>query len=288
MVGPARHCDGCVVLSAKAYPSKKSYAFGQAVIFYLVFCFCMVSSLDFWLVCKEYMFSLCPFTSVSCFPFSFMTLLWVLKFWCSGSHGNAGLLLYGMSAFFGVKESISWHILRYLFCCDETWKLKACGSATAHTSDISLEVGGGSEFHAQRVRSDGFLCIQELPIIPRFILANRVLLMSDKWCEPAAATEGRGLVILNALGAPIVQIIPLPSAHITVQKLMCVLSMDIGTGKQTGLLLSPSRAEAKQTLHLLQTKFSTFLLPSRNFYRKRHGDKPERDPSLSPRSGKGQ
>jgi len=65
--------------------SMKSNAFGQAVIFYLVFCFFVICSLEFWLICKEDMFSSCPFPSVSCFPFSFMTMLWVLKFRSTGS-----------------------------------------------------------------------------------------------------------------------------------------------------------------------------------------------------------
>lgn len=89
----------------------KSYAFGWAVIFYLVFCFFVISSLEFWLVCKENMFSSCPFTSVSCFPFSaFMTVLWVLKFWCIVSCDSAGLLPCSISGFFGVRRLTSWHI----------------------------------------------------------------------------------------------------------------------------------------------------------------------------------
>ena len=79
-----------------------------------------------------------------------------------------------------------------LFCCDGTWKLKACGSATAHTSDISLAAGGGSDFHVQRVRLHGFVNIQELPVILRFILCDTDLLVNDKWCEPTAAAEGKG------------------------------------------------------------------------------------------------
>lgn len=40
------------------------------------------------------------------------------------------------------------------------------------------------------MRLDGFAYIQELPVIPRFILCDTGLLVSDKWCEPTAATEG--------------------------------------------------------------------------------------------------
>lgn len=48
MVDPVGQCDGCVVLSLKAYPT-----FDQAVISYLVFCFFVISSTELLFIFKK-------------------------------------------------------------------------------------------------------------------------------------------------------------------------------------------------------------------------------------------
>lgn len=89
----------------------KSYAVDKAVSFYLVFCSFTISSLEFWLVCMEDVFSSHSFRSASYFPFaSFRIVLWELKFWCTGSYDSAGLLLCNVPGCLEIRGPTSWRI----------------------------------------------------------------------------------------------------------------------------------------------------------------------------------
>lgn len=98
-----------------------------------------------------------------------------------------------------------------LFCCDGTWKWKACGSATAHTSDTSLaqrqhEAGAGSELQAQSMKLSGFVYICLHLGASCHPPAHPLGCRSGEWQVLWALLrqqKARGIIIFNALGGPL-------------------------------------------------------------------------------------
>lgn len=149
MVSSSGGCGGCMILSAKAYPTE---VWGLLLLteLYISYIFCSAPSWSLplssgwfaWKTCSLHIYL--SYTSTWCFPFSsFRILLWMLKFWFTGSYSSAGPLLCSMQG-----------VTAYLYslpCWNRTWKQKAWNFM--HTNDISFR----AEEHETGARSESLV-----------------------------------------------------------------------------------------------------------------------------------